>query len=180
MNRFWKTVFLTGLFVGTTDILYAFISSYIKSGKFAEKMFEYIAGGALGLERSMNGGQGAAFLGLFFHYFIAMSFTVLFFLLFTRIKFLSFNKYLVGLLYAVFVNLLMRFVILPMTPLPSQSFILSRVYIDWVLFGIVFGIPIAWNAYRYYATEESKSAKRESVDRSTKRSSWPEPGKPDT
>ena len=48
MNKFFKTVLLTGLFVGTTDILSAFITIYITSGKFPGKMFNYIAGAALG------------------------------------------------------------------------------------------------------------------------------------
>jgi hypothetical protein len=79
MNRFLKAVLLTGLFVGTTDLVSAYITQWIKTGKFAEKMLNYIAGGALGLENSIPGGNGVALLGLFFHYFIAFSFTLLFF-----------------------------------------------------------------------------------------------------
>ena len=161
MKKFWKTVILTGLFVGTTDILMAFISTTVKSGKFPEKMFHYLAGGALGLEKSMAGGPGVEFLGLFFHYFIAMSFTIFFFVIFPRLKFLWFNKYLVGILYAVFVNLTMRFIILPLTALPKNAnpFLLSRAYIDWILLGVVLGIPIVYNAYKYYKVEETSIKK---------------------
>src|ERR1700692_2732361 len=102
MNKFFKAVLLTGLFVGTTDIIFAFVTVFIKSGKFPELMFNYIAGGALGLETAVKGGTGTAFLGLFFHYFIAFAFTLFFFWIFPKIKILSFNKYLVGMLYAVF------------------------------------------------------------------------------
>ena len=87
MNRFLKAVLLTGLFVGTTDLTSAYVSQWIKTGKYAEKMLNYIAGGALGLETSIPGGNGAALLGLFFHYFISLSFTLLFFLLLPRVKF---------------------------------------------------------------------------------------------
>jgi hypothetical protein len=154
MNKFFKTVLLTGLFVGTTDLMYAFTTLFIQSGKFTEKMFNYIAGGALGLETSMKGGTGIAFLGLFFHYFIAFAFTLFFFWIFPRLKFLSFNKYLVGMLYAVFVNLAVEQVILRLTPLPPGSFSLTEAYVNWVIFGIVFGIPIVYNAYKYYGVEE--------------------------
>ena len=153
MNKFYKTVLLTGLFVGTTDLIYAFITLFIQSGKFSEKMFNYIAGGALGLETSLKGGNGVAFLGLFFHYFIAFAFTLLFFWIFPRLNFFSFNKYLVGMLYAVFVNVVVEQVILRLTPLPSGSFSLADAYVNWVIFGIVFGIPIAYNAYKYYGVE---------------------------
>ncbi len=153
MSKFWKTVVLTGLFVGTTDIVMAFISQYVKTGKFAEKMFNYIAGGALGLETSMAGGPGVEFLGLLFHYFIAMSYTVLFFMILPKIKILQFNKYLVGVLYAAFVNLTMRYIVLSLTPIPGSPFVLSKSFIDWILLGMVLGIPIAFRAYKYYKIE---------------------------
>ena len=153
MSKFFKTVLLTGLFVGTTDILSAFISVYIGSGKFPEKMFNYIAGGALGIPAAIKGGTAAAFLGLFFHYFIAFSFTLFFFWVFPKFRFLAFNKYLVGMLYAVFVNQVMEQVILRLTPLPGGPFSLADEYIGWVVFGVVFGVPIVYNAYKYYGVE---------------------------
>ena len=153
MSKFFKTVLLTGLFVGTTDILSAFITAYIGSGKFPGKMFNYIAGGGLGIPAAIKGGTAAAFLGLFFHYFIAFSFTLFFFLVFPKLKFLAFNKYLVGMLYAVFVNQVMGQVILRLTPFPRGPFSLADEYIGWMTFGVVFGIPIAYNTYKYYGVE---------------------------
>ena len=153
MSKFFKTVLLTGLFVGTTDIISAFITVFINSGKFPQKMFQYIAGGAVGLQTAIKGGTGIAFLGLFFHYFIAFAFTLFFFWIFPKIKFLSFNKYLVGMLYAVFVNQVMEQVILRLTPLPGGPFSLADEYIGWVVFGVVFGVPIVYNAYKYYGVE---------------------------
>ena len=58
------------------------------------------------------------------------------------------------MLYGVFVNLMMEQVILRLTPLPAKVFILGNSYINWVLFGIVFGIPIVHNAYKYYGVED--------------------------
>jgi len=153
MNKFFKTVLLTGLFVGTTDIVLAFTSAYIKSGKFAGKMFNYIAAGALGVPTALKGGNAAAFLGLFFHYFIAFSFTLLFFLVFPKLKFLAFNKYLVGMLYAVFVSMVVDQLILRLTPLGAFPFNLADYFINWVVFGILFGVPIAYNTYKYYGVE---------------------------
>src|SRR5438105_946313 len=145
MNRFFKTVLITGLFVGTTDLVSAYITQLIKTGKYADKMLLYIAGGGLGLERSMQGGNGTALLGLFFHYFIAFSFTLFFFWIFPRLKFLSFNKYLVGMLYAVFVALVMNQLILRLTPLPVGPLNVSLAIPGWLTLGVVLGIPIAWN-----------------------------------
>lgn len=151
--KFFKTVVLTGLFVGTTDLIAAYVTQYVKTGQFADKMLHYIAGGALGLETSMRGGNGVAFLGLLFHYFIAFAFTLFFFLIFPKLKFLSYNKYLVGMLYAVFVAETMRWTILLFTPLPAGSFDLSNALIGWYTLGVVLGIPVVYNTYKYYGVK---------------------------
>jgi hypothetical protein len=154
MNRFFKTVLLTGLFVGTTDLLYAYLSTWINTGKFADHILNGIASFALDPKAAMAGGNPVAFLGLFFHYFIAFSFTLLFFWVFPRIKFLRFNKYLIGILYGIFVNLFFEQVILPLFRSRWQ-FSLPRAYVNWVIFGILFGIPIVYNAYRYYRVKDN-------------------------
>lgn len=154
----FKTVLLTGLLAGTLDITSAYITVTVKSGKFPAMMLNYLAGGALGLDTAMHGGNAAAFLGLFFHYFIAMAWTVFFFLLFPRMRFLAYNRYLVGMLYAVFVNMMMSEVILRMTPLPRGQFNLGTTFTDWLIFGVIFGIPIVYSAYQYYGVGVSGTA----------------------
>jgi hypothetical protein len=155
MKKLSKAIILTGLFVGTTDILAAIISEYIKQGKFPERMFNYISGGVLGLERGLSGGNWSALLGLFNHYAISMVFTLFFFLIFPRFKFLHYNRYLVGMLYAVFVSSTMRFIVLPLTPLPPGGpYILIHAFMGWVTLGVVLGIPIAFNAYRFYGVDD--------------------------
>lgn len=152
MNKFFKVVFLTGMFVGTTDLISAYISQLIKTGKFADKMLQYIAGGLLGFPSSMQGGNWVQLVGLLIHYFIAFAFTLFFFLIFPKLKFLSFNKYFVGMLYAVFVNVVMSQLILPMTPLPTGSFNLGGALVGWYTLGAVLGIPIAYSAYKHYGS----------------------------
>src|SRR5262245_19286798 len=99
MTKYTKTVLLTGLFVGAADLFAAYISQWIKTGKYADKMLNYIGGGILGFENSMAAGNWGALLGLVCHFFIAMAATVFFFWIFPKWKFLSFNKYLIGMLY---------------------------------------------------------------------------------
>jgi hypothetical protein len=41
-------------------------------------------------------------------------------------------------------------VILRISRVPSGQFNLNTIFPDWVIFGTVFGIPIAYNAYKYY------------------------------
>lgn len=161
MNRFFKTVLLTGLFVGTTDLVAAYVTQWIKTGNFSEKMLHFIAGGALGLDTAMEGGNGIAFLGLLIHYIIAFSFTLFFFVIFPKFKILSFNKYLVGMLYGVFVSSVMSHIILPLSALPHSPFQLSNAIVGWFTLGVVLGIPIAYNAYQYYGVNTRTSGNNE-------------------
>lgn len=154
MRSFFKTVLLTGLLAGTLDITAAYIDQYIKTGHFADKMLYYIAGGALGLETSMKGGFWIGALGLFFHYFIAFSFTLLFFLLYPRLKFRSINKYLLALLYGPFVGACMTFIILPLTQLPPGHFNIKKAWIGWLILSVVLGLPNAIIASRYYRNKQ--------------------------
>jgi hypothetical protein len=158
MKPFIKTVLQTGLFVGVTDILAAHISVWIQSGNFPMKVLQYIAGGALGLETSMKGGLGMALLGLLFHFFIALSWTLFFFIIFPRLKFLHFNKYVVGFLYGIFVGAAMTFLILPLSALPASPFVFSKAMVGWAILGTVLGIPIAVSAYRYYDVGPNSAA----------------------
>lgn len=159
MNRFFKAVLLTGLFVGTTDLVSAYINQYINSGKFPDKMLNAIAGYAIGFKTALPGNNWISLLGLFFHYFIAYSFTLFFFLIFPRVKFLRYDKYLIGMLYGVFVSLFFNYVVLPLFPPPRWKLDIGYAYINWVVFGVIFGIPIAYNAYRYYLTPSSNSSR---------------------
>jgi hypothetical protein len=153
MTRFWKAVVLTWLFVGTLDLTGAYISQAIRTGKFADKMLYYIAGGILGLDTSMQGGNWVALLGLCIHYSIAFCATLFFFWVFPKIKILSFDKYVIGALYGVFVNLVVGRVIDWFTPLPKSPFVLANVVVAWFILALCLGIPIAYNACSYNGVE---------------------------
>lgn len=150
MKRFLKTVVFTGLIAGTADLTAAYVDQLIKTGKFADKMLYYIAGGGLGLETSMKGGFWIGFLGLFFHYFIAFAFTLFFFIIYPRLQFQKVNKFLLALLYGPFVGLFMKFIVLPLTRLPRSPLVLQKAWIGWLILSVAIGLPAAISAHRYY------------------------------
>jgi hypothetical protein len=159
MTRFLKTVLLTWLFVAIADLTGAYISQYIRTGHFADKMLYYIAGGGLGLAAAMKGGFWIGLIGLCFHFFIAFVFTLLFFMIFPRLRLQRFNKYLVGIVYALFVNAIMILIVLPLSKLPVRNapFNLKNFLIGWLVLAIALGIPMAISAYRYYAKTGNKA-----------------------
>jgi len=151
MNRFWKAVLLTTLVAGTLDIIAAHVDQTIRNGAFPAKMFYAIAGGAIGLERAFSNGWPVILLGIFIHYFISFSFTLFFFLVYPFIKRVSPNKFLNGLIYALFVWVMMTFIVLPLTALPNRPFVFSMDTVVGILvLTAVFGLPISLMADRYY------------------------------
>jgi hypothetical protein len=167
-KSFWKAVLLTTLFAGIADLILAYTMQTIRTGQFPSKMLLYMAGGALGLERSMSGGFWTHAVGLLFHFFISFSFTILVFILFPLLKLQRFNKWWLAVfsfIYTIFVNLWMHYVVLPLTLLPPQKpLTLSGIWPGWFIFTLIFSFPIFLAASWYYrnrALIKSASARSE-------------------
>src|SRR5512139_1933427 len=150
MKPFIKVVLTVAFVAALLDIIAAYISSYIKNGHFAAKMFHYIAGGALGLERSMTGGAGVVLLGIFFHCFIAFAFTLVFFLAYPKLRFLSYNKFLSALLLGIFIVVVMNAIVLPLSALPPAKFDLQGKLVAVCVLSVAVGLPNSIAAERYY------------------------------
>jgi len=150
MSPFFKRVLLTGLLAGILDLTYAYLDVYVRSGRFASKMFQYIAGGALGLPTSMKGGVPVMLLGVFFHFFVAFSFTLFFFLLYRKSKISGLNPYLLVLFYGIFIWVVMTLVVLPLTALPGRPVNWGKGAFDALMFGVTFGLVLVFSARRFF------------------------------
>lgn len=118
-NNALKTIVLAGLLVGSLDILSAFVDYYIATGKGPGGVLRYVASGFFGKE-AFAGGTGMALWGLFFHFVIAFSFTIFFYWLYSRIKFLSSRVILTAILYGIFVWMVMNLLVVPMSNTPKS------------------------------------------------------------
>lgn len=151
MKRFWKAVLLTTLVAGTLDIITAHVDQIIRTGAFPSRMFYVIAGAGIGLKTAFSNGPGILLLGIFFHYFISFAFTLFFFLIYPGLRKVPNNKYLNALLYAIFVWLIMTFIVLPLSALPDKPFGFSwQTVMGWFILAIVFGLPISLMVEKYY------------------------------
>jgi hypothetical protein len=151
MKPFIKRVLLTAALAGTLDILSAYTNVFIKTHHISKKMFNYIAGGALGLKDALSGGGGVVLLGVFFHYFIAFSFTLFFFLTYRKFRLSSVNPYVMALLYGLFVWAVMNLVVLPLSLLPSSPFSFQKSIVDMLVLSVMIGLPVSLSANRYFA-----------------------------
>jgi uncharacterized membrane protein YagU involved in acid resistance len=100
---------------------------------------------------AFKGGLPIAFLGLLFHFFIATSFAAFYFLIYPRVKFLSTQKVIAGLLYGIFVWIVMNLLILPLTLIPQSPFEFYFVLRNVIVLMLMIGLPVSFLAHRYYS-----------------------------
>ena len=150
-NDFVRAILITGLIAGTMDITGACISAYLTARLSPVFILHYIASGVLGKE-SFSGGVLTAAFGLLIHYFIAYSWTVLFFLAYTKLSFLAANKIIVGILYGAFVWVMMNQVILRIAGIvpANASFNVMEAATGMFILMICIGLPIAIGANKFY------------------------------
>src|SRR5215831_1826370 len=94
----FNAILIAGLIVGTLDAIAASVFSYGFSGVTPDKVFLFVASGALGKE-AYTGGPAIVALGLLFHFIVATGWTALFYLLHPKINFFSSSIYVSGIGY---------------------------------------------------------------------------------
>lgn len=151
-NSFFSKMIKAWLFVGTLDILAATIHVFIKGkNKDAVEVFKmickYIASAVFG-PSARTGGNEMVVAGLAFHYTIALLFTVFFFIIFSKLGLMIVNRLVTGILYGIFVWVVMNRVVVPLSAIGSQKFNLNSAIIACGILIICIGIPLAMLAPR--------------------------------
>lgn len=144
----WRSVVWAWLLVGTLDITAATINYWVGGGREPVNIFIYIASGVFG-SRAFEVGAPMAWWGLLFHYFIAFIWTTLFFIAYSRIGFMSrLNWVLVGIVYGIFVWVVMNRVVLQLANTPKGPFNVKGALIGCVILITMIGLPLSYIAMR--------------------------------
>lgn len=141
-------ILIAGLIVGTLDIICACIQTVI-NGRSPVGMLKFVASGVFGTE-ILSGSDIYAAWGLFFHFCIAMGWTALFFFLYPRISAMRKNKIVTGVLYGIFIQVMMSQVVLKLANTPPLPFNLKGQLIAAAILVFAIGIPLAFLADRHY------------------------------
>ena len=147
-----KPVLLTGLIAGALDLIGACVAFMIdNNGKFPNKILEFIARGVFGKD-AMAGGTTMKLWGLFFHFFIGMSFTLFYFFIYPKIKFLHKNVLLSAFIYGVFVWAVMNLIVVPNSAIqkPIIPFNYEAAAKAALVLIICIGLPVAYFTKKYY------------------------------
>jgi uncharacterized membrane protein YagU involved in acid resistance len=147
-----KIILLSGLLVGTLDIIAACTSFYITTGKNPVGVLNYVASGIIGND-AFAGATAIALLGLLCHYIIALSFTFFFFWLYSKTNLLSKNRIVTAVVYGLFMWVVTTIIVAPLsnvphTPLSAIKFSKALKAIGILVFMI--GLPLSFIAYNFF------------------------------
>ncbi len=146
------TVFLSGLIAGTLDMLAAIIVyAVILQKTTAIKILQSIASGIFKKE-AYTGGSQMALYGLLLHYFIAFTFAWFYFTIYPYFTFLKKNALLSGVLYGIFVWIIMNLIVLPIVfPSLPEKHLDFPLFLSMLILIFCIGIPIAYFTKKYYS-----------------------------
>ena len=150
MKPILQSLLLGGLCAGLLDIMAACTNGYLRNGSSPMRIFQSVAGGWFGRD-TFQGGWKTAAIGLATHFLIATIWAMVFTLASAKLTLLTQHALPLGVLYGVFVYLLMYAVVLPLSAWHSQFFNQS---ISAILTGVVIhifcvGLPIALAARHF-------------------------------
>jgi len=147
----FKVILLTGLLVGTLDMTSACINVYLSFGMHPMPLFKYIATAIEG-KPAMAGGTSEAVLGVALHYTVAYIWTILFFVLYPKVSLMQKSKVATGILYGLFMWVMMNLVIVPLTNVPKpKHFNPTQAGINAAILIVVIALPLAFIAGNYYS-----------------------------
>ena len=131
-----------GGIAGTLDLIQASIL-------FGWKVPLVIAGGLLG-RQAFHGGAGTYVLGVLLHFFIACTATGIYYGASRRLRFLTEHPLVRGLFYGIAVELVMSYVVLPLSALHARGpYELHDVILGLVVHMVVVGLPISLSVRRF-------------------------------
>lgn len=145
------TILWVGFLIGFLDISSAFIQTKImfpERNPF-ELVLRYIARAVFEKERANSEGS-MLFFGALFHFIIAYSFTIVFFLIYPHIRFLSKSRLLTGVLYGIIIWAVMNLIVVPQTRIGHRPLVLKNAVIAAGILILAIGIPLSYFAHRFY------------------------------
>ena len=131
-----------GLIAGTLDLTQAFIL-------FGRRVPLAIAGGLLG-QPAFHGGAGTYVLGVSLHFLIAFSATAIYYAASRKLDFLTEHPLVCGLFYGIAVELVMSYIVLPLSALHARGpYELHDVILGLVVHMVLVGLPISFSVRRF-------------------------------
>ena len=150
LTRFnFKYFVITALVAGTLDISAAVIDTYFRYGGGPLDVFRFIASGLFG-RAAFSGAAIYAAAGLLFHYIIAGTWALLFFIIFPKLKIPSKYRIISGLSYGIIIWLIMNLVVLPLSNIPPHHLHASTIIAGMLYLMFCIGLTVSLLYHKLY------------------------------
>jgi hypothetical protein len=146
----WKQILKTTLIAGSLDIIAACTQAWLARGTAPGIVLKYIASGVFGKE-AFAGGTGMLLFGLLMHFLIAFACTLVYFLLYPKIRLLHSNICFSALLIAVTAWAVTTRVVIPLSKINTAPFDLVKALMAMGILFLCIGLPISYFAKRFYS-----------------------------
>ena len=148
-KKAWLAIPVGGFIAGTIDLTQAIIL-------FGWRVPFGIAAGLLGRRHFQSPWIYA--LGIVLHFFIASSVTAIYFFVSKKLDFLIEHPLVCGLFYGIAVELVMSYVVLPLSALQARGpYTLHDILLGLGVHMIVIGLPVAYTV-RYFRTRSGAAS----------------------
>ncbi|TDH28632.1 hypothetical protein EXU57_00715 [Segetibacter sp. 3557_3] len=151
MSKRSARIFQAGLVVGTLDITAALLYYFVKTGNNPVLILKYIASALFG-KAAYSSGNKMIVAGLALHFIIAFAFTLLFFLIYQAFNLLRRSILLTGIIYGLFIWVVMNLIVVPLSKIPAQPFNLENRIANMIMLNVCIGLPLSYMAANYYHT----------------------------
>jgi hypothetical protein len=149
MDNKWPLILRAGVVAGVMDGLGASLMFYWRTGKGPEGVFRYVASGALG-NVAFTGSAAMAVVGVIFHLIIALIWALIYVRFSVQIRQAVRSWVVRGVLYAIFVWMIMNLVVIPLSRTPDVPLTWMGAVRGALVLVFCIGLPIAFITHRYY------------------------------
>jgi len=149
----WKQVLKVTFIAGSLDIIAACTQAWFAKGTAPDIVLKYIASGVFGKE-AFAGGTGMILSGLLFHFIIAFACTLVYFMLYPKIKLLHWNIFFSSLLIAIIAWAVTTQLMVPMSQIKQPPFNLTKDLIAFSILYVCIGLPVSYFAKRFCVNQK--------------------------
>ena len=146
----WKQILKTTIIAGCLDITAACLQAWFAKSITPDIVLKYIASGVFG-KAAFAGAAGFILFGLLVHFLIAFACTLVYFLLYPKLKILHAHILLSSLFIAVIAWTVTTKQIIPLSQIKPAPFNLTKALIAIAILYCCIGVPVSYFAKRYFS-----------------------------
>ena len=150
----WKQIFKTAFIAGCLDITAACTQAWFAKSITPDTILKYIASGVFGKDASA-GGIGFILFGLLVHFLIAFACTLVYFLVYPKLKLLHVNILLSSLFIAVIAWAVTTRLVVPLSKINPAPFNLTKALTAIAILYVCIGLPVSYFAKQHFSKKEN-------------------------